>query len=274
MKTKGTIHLTDEQTAVYAEHLISGTTNKLPQEIRAHVKNCTLCAQEILMVAHTVENPNNHTDKPIILSNTDRKKIKSTRWLSIAASVAIILCGSYFINHFLDPASPNTVAQKQATQAIEAPDHSPLMNTGIKEQESVITSNDTNTQMTKTPQLTKASPQTKLIPKKTQVAYAPNTELEKLYLRYQNGTLRGDEIKILSPAHINGKKGEIQLQWNNEAKQLLILEFLNNKGEILFETETHESDYTPIRLQKSGLYYWKLMNADFDLVFCGKITLR
>jgi hypothetical protein len=277
MKTKGTIHLTDEQTALYAEHLTSGTTNELAHKIRAHVKNCTLCSQRVLMVAHTIDDINNHTDKPIILSSWD-KKAKKIHWFSIAASIALIISAYYFINIFFNSVSPKPVAWNEVIESIETPDHITQIDLESNKQISAITSNDTARQLEKTThkkaQITKYSPQIRQAPETLQIAYTTNPELEKLCQRYQSGSLRGDEIEILSPTHINGKKGEVHLQWNNEANQLLTLEFLNNKGEKLFETETNASDYTPVKLQKSGLYYWKLMNEDFDLLFCGKITLK
>ncbi|MGE0079578.1 MAG: hypothetical protein AB7S48_17085 [Bacteroidales bacterium] len=48
---------------------------------------------------------------------------------------------------------------------------------------------------------------------------------------------------------------------------------LNNNGENIQSIET-QGNGIKIPELKQGLYYWKLINEDFDLLYCGKITVN
>lgn len=262
-----TKHLSDEQIAICAEHMNSSTTIELPHDIRQHLKACDQCAHEVLMVASTIEDIE---DSPLQTNILPHKKSNKNHWLAIAASVAIILSATYYI--FSDLKLTNNLANNNISKISNDSNKIILNHTPqVKTQKTIdpnINSSDNNKPQHLKPAITPTSkPNTELL------AYAPNTQLEKLSDRYTSGTLRGDEIKIITPGKITGKPGIIKLEWNNETKQLLILEFFNNKGEKLFEAETIESSFSPNKLQNNGLYYWKLINEDFDLLFCGKIIL-
>ena len=109
---------------------------------------------------------------------------------------------------------------------------------------------------------------------KNLLAYAVNEELEKLVERYTETSLRGDfSVNIKSIIEIKSNE-DLVFEWNNTNKENLTLEFFNNSGDKLFEEKTSENRFTTTGLSNSGLYYWKLINEDFDLLFCGKIIVK
>jgi hypothetical protein len=87
--------------------------------------------------------------------------------------------------------------------------------------------------------------------------------------------MRGSDVFVLSPHEIEYKQGsQILIKIENPENSPLILEFFNNKGEKLFEKETSEETCQVEKLTTPGLYYWKLLNQDFDLLYCGKIVIE
>jgi hypothetical protein len=87
--------------------------------------------------------------------------------------------------------------------------------------------------------------------------------------------MRGDDISVLSPHKMEVKQGsEILIKIKNPENSSLIFEFFDNKNKKLFEKETTEETCQVKKLTKPGLYYWKLLNQDFDLLYCGKIIIE
>ncbi|MFW6202759.1 MAG: hypothetical protein ACOC30_00510, partial [Marinilabilia sp.] len=62
------------------------------------------------------------------------------------------------------------------------------------------------------------------------------------------------------------------LEWTNKEKEELIIEILDNKGDRILRDVTTGNRYRVENLG-NGLYYWKLISSDYDLLFCGRIRV-
>lgn len=258
-------HLIDEEIALFADAAILGSLESVPDNIKSHIRDCDECADKVLAVMEISED---------IMS--DEKYIKTKKYnftsqkyiLRIAASVLLIFSIGIIYQQIkkYPQLKLNTISETidSTVKPIDS------LNQGILPEHKVITKNDSG-KIKK--QLQETSENT-LQQNKNLLAYAENVDLEKLVKRYTDSSLRG-EFNIQTKATIELFVGEkINLNWKNFDNETLIIEFFNNKGERLFEEEVSVNSYDTDRLNSKGLYYWKLLNADFDLLFCGKIIVK
>jgi hypothetical protein len=109
-------------------------------------------------------------------------------------------------------------------------------------------------------------------PDEKEMAYAPEKTLEQLFQNMQ-GQYRSESIVIKTPHTLQIKKSTTDiLRWLNPKKEKLIVEIFNNKAEEIMEKETNAESINIPELSE-GLYYWKLISKDFDLLFAGKIMV-
>lgn len=255
-------HLTDEQIAQCAEALSNGNLSILPENLRQHIKNCDTCAQQVNFVTETLSELNE-----LEIIATPKTKINFIFWGSIAATLVILIGMSFYFNSWRQKSQAianmdknNTIIKK--VDRTDSPKTKKIIH-NKKDQIAAADSDPPNFEVK--PSLKKR--ETELL------AYTPHPDLEKLVDRFSGSAMRGNDIKITTPILIQGKANSIVLNWENNAEQTLILEFFNNKGEKLFEEETSQSNFSPTKIKTKGLYYWKLINEDFDLLFCGKIKV-
>lgn len=252
-------HFSDEQVALCAEALNKGNVESLPAYMQKHLSECNDCASSVTMVAELSENI-------ALESDTGGKSGKLSLLYRIsAAAVILILIGLGFYKG-KPSINDNNVAQTNSDTLIVINKSEEYIASDVKNIESNNIS-DTET-VKKQDHIQPAKRDNELL------AYATNADLEKLVDRFKTGAMRGDEVEVLSPVVIEGKIGEVVLEWTNTDAQELIVEFFNNNGEKLFEEVLTVSSIKPEKLTNKGLYYWKLINEDFDLVFCGKIKLQ
>ena len=258
------LHLTDEQIAICAEATNNVSIDSLPESIKEHLKECDECAHHVLAVSETIlDLSENETIKSAHHYNFTKKA------LAVAASLAIIVTASFYLNSILQ-SNNNLISEKHVD--------STSLETGS-------TSNDIET-LNSTGQPTDQQPEKikNIIPVREQdqpnhsnnhlLAYAPNEQLDKLCERFMGAAMRDDDVKVVSPALIESNSSQVELKWKNHNNQLLIIEIYDNGGEIIGEHETTRSSFKPNNLTTAGLYYWKLLNEDFDLLFCGKISIK
>lgn len=255
-------HLSDEQIALFAEAMSTNSSEKLSLELRSHVSNCDECAQMVLMVAETIDGIQD-TEK-IIPINTNAFK-RYDKWVVVAASVIIFISVGVYLSSFLN----NTSIESKIVEA----DSVSINKTEVPEAPNQIVNSPKVAEQKQSKPIKK---KVKKAPSQSnQMAYAANDQLEKLSSRFlPNASMRGDNIEVLSANTIQGKANVLQLEWLNSSNELLIVEFFDNKGEKLFEIETNASNYKLNKLKQNGLYYWKLINQDFDLLYCGRIKIK
>lgn len=104
------------------------------------------------------------------------------------------------------------------------------------------------------------------------LAYQSNAKLETLVQRFNNN-MRGDLIIVESTSTIESRSNDIELKWNNPDLKNFTLEFFDNQNQLISETMINGESYN-VTLKDPGLYYWKLLNDDFDMVFCGRILIH
>lgn len=241
-------HLTEQEVAQCAEAIRDGNYTSLPHAIKEHLANCDDCANEVAMVAELAND---------IGVNQKKNKKPVRLWLTIsgvaAASLTLLIIGHYFIDIAnSDLSNPNSQFAK-------------VDSTSLKPGTSVTSIASSTKEQSTTAQ--------KVVPVRKEIltAYTPNKDLEKLAENFKHA-YRGDVITVETPVEIN-LPGIDSLKWvNNDASKLTIM-LLNNKGETVVST-VNQGNGIKIPTLTSGLYYWKLINEDFDLLFCGKIRVK
>lgn len=104
-----------------------------------------------------------------------------------------------------------------------------------------------------------------------QLAYINHPQLEKLAQNYR-GSYRGEEVKVITKGLILFNKTD-SMAWQNPNLEPLTIEIYNNKGAQSYSVTTNGNSVKIPNLQ-NGLYYWKLINQDYDLLFVGKIEVK
>jgi len=268
-------HLTEDQIAVFAEALSSGTESSLPEEWRNHVYKCDQCAEEVKMVSQIID------DKSKEFANKYQKKKNKpfpsrkfmARYAIAASFVVIIGLGILFTLNYtsnknkkladLDEPQPMADTSEKKSGLAEKPEYAEKKTDKDSARSKEIENDEIHTkhQDSKT--------------KNNRLAYVPENRLERLSDRFIDANMRGDDVSVLSPHKMEVKQGsEILIKIKNPENSSLILEFFDNNGEKLFEKETSEETYQVEKLTQPGLYYWKLLNQDFDLLYCGKIVIE
>lgn len=261
-------HLTEQEIAACVEAMNNGTFLELDQAIQNHIAECDSCAQEISTIsmildeeqALTATIDSNFAKEPSVQKNSFSQRSVIT--LLVAASL-ILFFGIRLFNEKEYNTEVSHMVMNDTTETEIIEQVTPEPNSQKQSSEKRIK--------------TKPKKQPVIITKpanKELLAYAPNEQLEKLVERFNGSSMRGEEIEIKSPVVIESKIGEVTLEWTNPNDQLLIIEFFDNKGEKISEIETSDLLYQPKLFKDPGLYYWKLINEDYDLLFCGKIKLK
>ena len=253
-------HLSEEQIAIYAEALATDTSVNLPDDIKRHVKYCVDCTNEIHAVSEVLrENYKNSIAEG--LNNIKRKKSIGLGFWFAAASVIIIAALSFIFTKSSNTPENNLMAIDsslfEANKIANTYDelHDNVVDTSI-----IVDYNDNGIE----------EPITKK--KEIAIAFNTNNDLEKLVNRFEDASLRGEHISIITPSYIILNKADsINLEWNNTNNQYLTIDIFDNRGNKITSKTSSKNIVTITEISKKGLYYWKLINEDYDLLFCGKI---
>jgi hypothetical protein len=268
-------HLTYEQLALYAEHLKNNTLEQCPEDLRAHVEHCDQCAIEAAELCTL-------TDEIQIQVKPKQALFGKQRYLFVLAAAAagvlmfvaiwflVDTSGSEqnYLGETLSPELTDTSALQTIPESFDAENDNKHSSTESKAEDS---SENSNIMFGEN------------VPQQTDVAsvnserYAEHKPTEMLVQNFR-GNMRSTHIEILSPAEFkvadNTDEHWLVLRWKNNTKMQLTVELLNNFGEIHIEYQTQGDSVIIEKLPHKGLYYWKLFNRDFDLLYCGKIIYR
>ncbi|MCF8302757.1 MAG: hypothetical protein K9I94_05720 [Bacteroidales bacterium] len=267
-------HLSEEEIAQYADALKNGRFKDLPRYIRQHVKECDQCSTEILAIYDLITNEDKGDLKTTEeeLFSLPKRSFRET-WFAIAAGFILLIgIGGFFLLFNKSPEKPELAEQylENAADTLETQvtDTVPEITTPAEE---IPEKEDAERQ-------TQESSTEKEIRKERELlaqAYKPNPDLEVLVNRFDESAYRGNEVEVTTALHITVKRGQnIKLTWKNPAQEELTVELLNNNGERLLEKYTLKEKVSIEKRIAPGLYYWKLYNTDFDLLFAGKITVE
>ncbi len=259
-------HLTEEQIALAADLQLNGKYNKLPDKIRDHLSSCDQCAHEVIMVNE-------------VLKDSSKKKVAFRRYrtltYSLAAAALLILITFSFLFRNMKPGKDISNQNEQIAQTTSDSVTNRKKN---KTEVPVKTDHTENKQLKKQDQLAKkkvvkkkpTKPQKKENVQIAQAEYKTHPQLEQLVSRYRQGNLRAAEILNFDKDIKYPNRKKIILP---NDKRTYIMEIYNNKGIMISEISTEDTQDTIINIPelKQGLYYWKLINQDFDLLYVGRI---
>lgn len=241
-------HLHENELAQYAEALNNNEVDKLPDYIIQHISECDTCANQAVGLSYVLDDLQQETKTKIKRLNINN------RFLYLAASlIFIVVIGGVLFTKF-----KNTEIQNYKAKSIIKP-HRNLEKRKVVDSDTIITDkNDIK------------NTENNLIADNFNV----NMQLEKLVKNYESA-YRSDVFEIVSKSVIELKKSQkLILEWKNESEYELIIEIFDNKAESIYNEMTDKEIFEYSKKLESGIYYWKLYNQDFDLLFCGKIVVR
>ncbi|MFW6389004.1 MAG: hypothetical protein ACOCZI_00060 [Marinilabiliaceae bacterium] len=279
-------HLTDEDIAVCAEALEKDDYNSLPEEMRVHLSVCDQCAEEVLAVSEVASDFRFETPEGLPLWNRTQKIIVLS--VSVAAAVVFFLLvfdGGELITEdelrnelalnesekpgdmlWTDAEMPETRSGREVSGWEEHPlEELPAKSSGnFPEKEGAGEPENTNS----------TAPAEKQVSEESELlaSYQPDEDLEKLVARSQSELRSGEEINVQTPVNLFVEQAPLFLEWTNKEKEELIIEILDNKGDRILREVTTGNRYRVENLG-DGLYYWKLISSDYDLLFCGRIRV-
>lgn len=263
-------HLTNEEIAMCADAINDGTFAQLPQRLRSHLQECDQCAEEVINVAEIasgttdIQIPTETKDIPQVPKSLRGNNNKVVFGLAAAAAIvgfAIILNIPWDDNEFQETNDKQQVASTdQMTE-----DTSSVAN----QEKQSKKSEKISTPESKKDQPTRNRDQKQQ--KKLLANYEPNPRLEKLHKNMQ-GSFRGSSVEIITKPTLKYQKGD-KLQWKNPNQKTLYLEIFNNQGKEIHRDTTTRATYD-LQDLKPGLYYWKLISEDFELIHVGKIIIQ
>ncbi|MCF8232493.1 MAG: hypothetical protein K9J27_09925 [Bacteroidales bacterium] len=259
-------HLTEEEIAIYAEAFKSGAKKKVPKHIRNHVKECNRCAEEVVAVEQAISQLDENNS-----SRSKSRKLTAVFWVPVAAGVTLLIgIGGYLLFYNQPDTSPVESREPvAAVDTISSGEKKPAADT-FKMQDQ---KQETEKQEAREPsEVSSPSLQDKNL---LAEAYKPHPALENLSSRFEKGEMRGSrfEIEVDNLIKVNARD-TIVLRWKNPAEKELSLEVLDNQGNKVEEKTTTKET---VRLKDDfdkGLYYWKLVDSDFNLLFCGKLRVE
>jgi len=254
-------HLSEEQIAIYAEALAIDTSVNLSDDIKKHVKNCEECTSEIHTVSEILREQYKNSIAEGLNSVKESKSISMGFWL-VAASIIILAALGYLF-------TKNTNTPEKNLMAIDS--------TLFESENIAYTYDEVDNNMTDTNSTITNNIKDNIViapnKKEISIAFLTNNDLDKLVSRFEDASMRSVGINIITPSYIKiNKNDSINLEWNNTNNQYLTIEIFDNKGVKITSKTSSKNIVTITEISKSGLYYWKLINEDYDLLFCGKIN--
>jgi hypothetical protein len=245
------LHLNENEISKYVDALLDGKEHAEPEHVKKHLAECDECASEVMVVYDVMKEDAQETK--VVDIRKSKKPINT--WIALAASVILIVSAAIYIMTNNNPKQEDIIVEQDPV-IIDTTQKEKTHDTFDKEEEV----NKVNIPENNQPLLAEA--------------FIPNEDLEKLVDRFETNNFRGDEIAVYSSVDTTLKSGAaLIIELNNTANQMLTIEVFNNKNELEM---TEESNNTRIELKHSlgeGLHYWKLINEDFDLIYCGRFRI-
>jgi len=247
-------HLTESDIAYCAEAVKNGTFESLDAYIRTHLEACDACAQEVLAVTAIIGSLEKGTFEFSLKDTPELPLVKSSKFSSystltkVAAVAAILIfaVSSAVIimmkTNTVEPQSPTYIAAKNTEKNVldqDTIEEAPANN--------LLTVENNNTYI---------------------ASYEPHEMLETLF-NNSRGTYRSVDVKVKTPSEVQFVNTNV-LSWSNPRHEKLYVEIFNNNGTMI-ESYTLNTEEMPLPPLEKGLYYWKLINEEYDLLFVGKI---
>lgn len=279
-------HLTEEDIAVCAEAMEKGAYHTLPEDVRKHLSMCDKCAEEVLMVSEMTDDFRFEARESLPLWSKSQKIIAWS--VSVAAAAVFVMLLISDFPGIIQDGDPRHIVQNEDEKSApvleeqdtigdtqpgrDVPDQQKLAH---RETENGSSGNELETGSGTPGSMHSASTEGKKDLSEESgllAAYEPNEDMEKLVARSQSGLRNVEEVKVQTPPTLTVDRTPFLLEWTNKRNEQLIIEVVDNKGEIILKDETTGDRYQ-VENTGNGLYYWKLISEDFDLLFCGRIRV-
>lgn len=243
-------HLKAEELAVCVEAINQGKFDSLPDSWRRHLETCDECAGEVLMVSEIEKELQQIHESPFDAPVKKAKVVKLKDWQKILITVSAAASLVYALVSLL-----NTDSQSEPTVAEQV--DSIKQHSEIQVTTPIATSPKQN-----------GHKETKHV---LLAEFRPNEHLEKLFIANREAH-RSSHSEILLPDTVYfSDQGSLKL--NLSGRPSLNIEFFNNRDEIVQAIQVQSSSL-PIPELSKGLYYYKIFNDDYDLLFIGKLIVN
>lgn len=237
-------HLTSNDIALCAEAINAGRYVSVSEALRVHIDACPACAAEVMLVSEVMAE-NEDFALPNSKAKPERKIIPLWQKFAVAISLAASVLGGLYILSV-------TVFENKEVIITENIDND------VVKSETVIkdTVNDKN-------QFTDNKKHTLQL-----ALFEPHPELEKLF-NTSRGAYRSSDFTIRLADTLVYTSGAM-LEWDNPKSETLTVEFFNNKAQSVSKLVSTGNN-VKLPLFSEGLYYYKIFNSDYDLLFLGKV---
>ena len=252
-------HLTEEEIALCSEALSDGCLDQVDERLRKHLDDCAQCAGEVMMVVELA----NETEK---VEFPQKKTVKVWLYASMLAAATVL---TFLIVNIPDLFKNESSIETDLAQ----------VDSEKNQQKTIIPAFDKNETKDVVDSISSIDKKTSnIIEKPTSnisgeeiAMFTPNEDMEKLVKNMQ-ASYRDSDITILIKSSSYFPKDD-SLRWENPEKQTLTVEWYNNQNKIA-KTELTTDDGVAIPNFENGLYYWKLINEDYDLLGVGKVIIN
>jgi len=235
-------HLTPDELAIYAEYL-SGKEKRISQLIINHVEECDECAMEALDLNQVLED----ADFPKLQKF---RKITNSSFVYISVAASIILLFSIWLFNDFKNDNENSIVSLSSKNIPQKNFYANISDSANKIFDNNKMISSINTQ---------------------KFNFQTNENLENIFLRYHKNYKTGD-IVIVTLSEIKAEMNkQVILKWNNPNKQKLTIEIFDNKQNLLETEILTNNSYHLKKNNIAGLFYWKLLNENNEIIFCGKI---
>ena len=244
-------HLTPEELALYSEFLQQNNTEIAPLHIIEHTNQCSQCANEAIELSFIADTLANE------LKFENQNKTKSVFFyrktiLAIAAILLLFVSVWQITDYFV-----------KKNKVYYAKKISIMPKILVNNRKPIKPADTIKNEVIKEPQ------NNKLL-----ACYEPHIETEKLIENFTANS-RSQDIEVSSSQKITSAiNKKIMLEWKNLDNIELTIEIFDNKINKVENNNLTGNNYTIKNNLTAGLYYWKLFNSDFDLIYCGKIIVK
>ncbi|MCT4613684.1 MAG: hypothetical protein N4A49_02275 [Marinifilaceae bacterium] len=244
-------HFTEEEIAICSEAVNNNTVSKLDSDLLDHLNKCSKCREEVLFTSEIMESVDENTLD--IINNRNNKFIRyALIFGSIAASIIVILYTLVNTDNNYQQIVDNLDSDVQTSK--------------------VQTKTDSN--IIKADKYIAPKKEIREVKKKKSISFKESKELEKLVERYKSDSDRSVSNSKYQSEILFTSNQKIVLNIGNTEKEEFTIELFDSNNKKLKEFTTTKNKVNLSESLKYGNYYWKLLNEDFDLIFCGKIKIR
>ena len=234
---------------------------ELPDDIRIHLKECDDCALELLSLSEISSGEIYEALKKEPMPSFGIRRLST---IAKIAAVLVLALGVYFL-FFQEPLKQKSLLSGSSDTIQLTDTISNRKTPEIGKKNSVpMAENQTNQELG--------------IPKKEQphendlLAFAENKNLEALYDRYDsNSEFRSMEFTMISPHEVLlPKPTSVKINWKFAGGTCSVVLLDNAEKEV--EMKSGSESVLFENISSKGLFYYKILDPEFNLLYCGKIV--